>query len=368
MEIKYNSIKQDKSRVNGEKIKLCMVGAGSFAHYAHGPSLRLIAGHNRTVELSGVADLDAGTAADFAEEFGFRHSYSDWRTMLDREMPDGVIVLTPVAKTSETGCRILEAGFPVMLEKPPGSNVHEIQNLIIAAKGSGKGAMVAYNRRYSPILKQLNRILKDECGEVLEHVRCDFFRNERFDHDFSTTAIHGIDTLSFLAGGAYSSVDFHYQRLRRECEIYNIFLNAVFANNVSGLISFCPSTGAAFERFTLTTRHWTFIAETVIPGGGSDWPGRICVYKNGSLLRTEGYEASPYGDNELYLAGYLPENIAFIENLRNGFTFVCDLETTLDEICITNALRHHEDRWYPYTDQQKYQFIPELELCQQTSF
>ena len=324
---------------------MCLVGAGAFANYSHGPALRLIRQTDPALRLAAVADLDPARAARFAETFGFDRSYRDWREMLEREKPDGVGILTQVAATSEVGSAVLAAGYPAMLEKPPGRNRTEILALARAQQRSGTPAMVAFNRRYSPLLSQLQKIWQTECDEPIEHIRCDFYRSERLDEDFSTTSIHGIDAVRHLSGGAYRSVDFIYQELDRERPARNIFLDCRFDNGVGGLIGFCPSTGATFERYTVCTRHWTLIAETVVPGGGVDSPGRIFVYRRNYLLRIEAPEPSPLNREELYLGGYYPENAAFINRLRHGFPDFDDLAASLDAVEIADALRHRQAAW-----------------------
>jgi len=329
--------KQGNSMV--KSIKLCVIGSGNFARYAHGPSLKQIAAGDSLFDLAAVADLDLSKAEFFAKQFGFKRFYGDWRVMLDTEKPDGVVVLTQVAATSEVASEVLLYGYPMMSEKPPGRNLDEVQRIIDASKASGKPAMCAFNRRYSPLLNQMLGILKDEKDETLEHVRCDFYRHERLDADFSTTSIHGIDALRHLSGGAYSSVDFTYQELNRQPAARNIFMSCQFDNGVYGFISFCPTTGAAFERYTMSTRHLLLIAQTVIPGGGSDKPGSIFVYKNGQLLRIEAATPNPLNSQDIYLAGYYSENLAFVTRLREGFPVFDDMRMSRDAGEIAKFLR-----------------------------
>ena len=177
-----------------KKIRICVLGAGNFARYAHGPSLRLLADTDPALELAAVADLDAGKAESFAKAFGFQHAYGSWREMAEKEQPDGISVLTGVSATTAAACDVLAAGYPAMIEKPPGRNRAEITAIMESARRSGTAAMVALNRRYSPLLNQLLGLVHSECGEEIEYVGTDFCRFERLDNDFSTTAIHGIDT------------------------------------------------------------------------------------------------------------------------------------------------------------------------------
>ena len=156
-------------------------------------------------------------AEKLAAVSGFKRSYTDFRKMLDTERPDGVFLLTPVSATAAVGEAVLAAGYPVMIEKPPGRNRAELLHLIRTSRRNNVPAIVAFNRRYSPLLLRGVEILQQEVpGEKIEHIRCDFFRSERFDPDFSTTAVHGIDAVRHLSGSRYREVAFHYQELERD--------------------------------------------------------------------------------------------------------------------------------------------------------
>lgn len=329
------------------RVKICMIGAGFFAGFMHGPVLRTLAQRDPELELAAICDLDAERAEKLAAVSGFQRSYTDFRKMLETERPDGVLQLTPVSATAAVGEAVLAAGYPVMIEKPPGRNRAEILRLIQASRANRTPAMVAFNRRYSPLLARGVEILKQEVpGEKLEHIRCDFFRSERFDPDFSTTAVHGIDAVRHLSGSRYREVAFHYQELERDGKkICNFFLTGFMEDGCSAQLSFCPSTGALLERFTLNTRSRTVIIETTPPGGGCDFPGRIFVYQGGRLLRMEPPPAHEFDREEFYLAGYYDEDRRFIEQLRHGFSLQNDLELSLQAVEIADACRNRKAVW-----------------------
>lgn len=327
-----------------KKIKICLVGAGSFANFVHGPALKYLASNDPALELGCVCDFNREKAVEFADKFGFPRVSTDLDAMLKTENPDGVAVLTGVSATAEVAGRVLAQGFPVMMEKPPGRNRAEIEHLMQCSEKATTPAMVAFNRRYSPLLTQGLKLFA-ATGDKLEHIRCDFYRRERLDDDFATTAIHGIDAVRHLAGGAYDSVKLDYQELEREKNTCNIYLNCRFDNGVYGTISFCPSTGAVLERYTLLSRHWTVMIESVVPGGGSDRPGRIFVYREGRLDRIEAPEPHPLDSQDFYLAGYFSENEAFVRNLREGFPTGNDLAMSLAAVEIADALRFRQSQW-----------------------
>ena len=81
------------------------------------------------------------------------------------------------------------------------------------------------------------------------------------------------------------------------------------------------------------------------PGGGSDVPGCIEVFKQGFHLRDEAPMPTPFNRHDVYLAGYYGENQAFIERLRNGFPAFNDLEMSLDAVELADCIRHKRTDW-----------------------
>ena len=329
-----------------KQVKICILGCGGFNRYAHGPSYCLIRKRHPEIEYAACCDLDPERAESYAKQFNIPRFYTDWREMAAAEKPDGICMMMPVALTCKIACEVLDAGIPLMMEKPPGRNRAEITAIMESSRRSNTPAMVALNRRYSPLLNQMLNIWKNEAAaEPIEHVRCDFYRPERLDDDFSTTAIHGIDALRYISGGAYRSADFVYQKLNRPKEAYNIYMNASFNNGAHGFIGFLPSTGVRFERYTLATRSWTLIANTVPPQAGADAPGKIEVFYKGDKLRDEAPLEHPYSGNEIYLSGYYGENMAFAERLASVFPDDDDLQMSLDAVELADCVRNRKSHW-----------------------
>ena len=79
-----------------------------------------------------------------------------------------------------------------------------------AARAGGCGGrevphQVAFNRRYVPLLAELReRIRLLPAGATLQHVRYEMVRVNRRDPDFSTTAVHAIDAVRFIAGADFA--------------------------------------------------------------------------------------------------------------------------------------------------------------------
>jgi hypothetical protein len=76
-------------------------------------------------------------------------------------------------------------GLPTLLEKPPGLDVAEIDRLSAAATRTGAPHLVAFNRRFVPLVRELARRLAALGGpEAVHHLRYEMARHapSRLEH------------------------------------------------------------------------------------------------------------------------------------------------------------------------------------------
>ena len=102
---------------------------------------------------------------------------------------------------------IMKKGFNIILEKPPGKDVDEINEMITEAKKANVNVRVAFNRRYAPLLIKLKELIK-ESGEEITNITYQMYRHNRRESDFSTTAIHAIDAVKYIAEVDYKKVNY----------------------------------------------------------------------------------------------------------------------------------------------------------------
>jgi myo-inositol 2-dehydrogenase / D-chiro-inositol 1-dehydrogenase len=320
--------------------RICVIGCGGLSTRAHGPSCQRYARRHADVELAACCDLDKERAETYRATFGFGQAYTDFRAMLTAERPDAVCLMAPVDRTCELSCAVMEMGFPLLMEKPPGLNRAECLRMIAAADATGVPNQVAFNRRYAPLVRKLKEALSDGfADEDIQYLRYDFFRIDRRDADFSTTAIHGIDTVSYLAGAPYRRIRFRYQDLPAlGPHVANLYLECEMASGATTYLDFCPVTGVLVERATVALYDHTYFLHTPI-WGAFDSPGRLQHVKRGDLVEdVDGGQLE--GADEMYIAsGFYGENASFFDDLRAGRRPAGDLCSGLQSVEIADCLR-----------------------------
>jgi predicted dehydrogenase len=299
-------------------MRICQIGCGEHARVAHGPSQRRCAAERPELVLAGCCDLDPERAEGFRREFGYARAFTDPAAMLDAERPDAVVVVVPVERTVEVGSLVFERGLPLLLEKPPGETLAEVDRLIAAAEKGGRAVphQVAFNRRYAPLVRELRRRIQE--SGPLQHVHYEMTRVERRDPDFSTTAIHGLDAVRYLAGCDYDEARFRYREIPElGTGVANILVDALMSSGATAQLAFSPVAGVLVER-AAAHAHGHSLFLHVPMWEGVDSPGRLWHFASGKLTADLTGDSVGDGAALFELGGFYRETVAFLDALANG--------------------------------------------------
>ena len=100
--------------------KICLIGCGGMARSGHAPSIKKYVEETPDSELAGCCDIDIDKAKEFSDKFGFRRYFTDYHEMLNAIKPDVVLVIVPPSLTARISMEVMDKGYSVFMEKPPG--------------------------------------------------------------------------------------------------------------------------------------------------------------------------------------------------------------------------------------------------------
>ncbi len=159
----------------GAPIRWGFLGAGGIAASM---AADLGRGNNR---LYAVAARDADRAAAFAARFGASHSHGDYRAVVEDPDVDIVYVATTHPFHREQALMAIDAGKPVLIEKPLTLNAVHAREVLSAARDKGVFAMEAVWMRANPlILRAQELVARGVIGDVVA-VHADFSIELAFD-------------------------------------------------------------------------------------------------------------------------------------------------------------------------------------------
>ena len=320
-------------------LKICTIGCGNHATIVHGPSYKKYQETVPDTIMAACCDIDEEKAIQFKENFGFKNHYTDMFQMLKTERPDAVCIVVPERFICQISISVMELGYPVLLEKPPGLNIEETLKMIEVAKKTNVINQVAFNRRHVPLLNMLKEEMAKYAHDTVQSIFYEFYRYNRTDAEFETTAIHGIDAVKQLIGCDYKEIRFLYQEMPHLGKnVANMFLNCIFENGIIACLNFCPCTGVVVERACVNALNQTFFLELPI-WEGFDTPGKLIHVLSGELESEISGLDLDCGKNMFETNGFYNENYTFFENVRNGVKNIDDIQSSLQAVEIAECIK-----------------------------
>jgi virulence factor len=184
-----------------KKVRLALIGAGGMANGVHYPSLKEM----KDVEMAAICDVVEDKLHATADKFEIEGRYTDYKKMIEETAPDAVYVLMPPHHLFDIVIHVVSQKLHCYIEKPPGVMSEQTRQMAHAAEANGVIGMVAFNRRYIPLMRQCKE--KVLASGDMNQVVSTFYKQ----HDggpyyggaidiLSCDAVHAVDTLRFMGG------------------------------------------------------------------------------------------------------------------------------------------------------------------------
>lgn len=173
------------------KIRVGVVGAGQFGRN----HIRLLRASPR-VEFAGIVDLNPERAAAVAAEF-------ECPVVPDLDvlagLADAAVVAVPTTAHADVGCRLMERGVDVLVEKPIAHDMASATRLTETAQAMGRILQVGHLERFNPAVVAVQPMVK--LPLFFEIHRLNLFTPRSLDVDVVLDLmIHDIDIVLWLCG------------------------------------------------------------------------------------------------------------------------------------------------------------------------
>jgi len=325
--------------------KICVVGCGHIANAMHGHAYVKYAGENPDAVFAGCCDIDPERAKAFQSKFGFANAYTDMDDMLKKEKPDAVCLLSPVEVIAGQAAKILELGVPLLLEKPPGRTLGEASGLAEVAARKNTPHRVAFNRRYAPLIRELRASLSAVPPGDIQSLQYDMLRVGRTDGDFSTTAIHAIDAVRFLAGSDYRHIRFTYREYPElGGNVTDIHMMCEMKSGTIVKLNICPVTGITAEGAVVCLHDSTYYLDHMSTPLSP--AGRLTKIERNSIVMDITANDTLDGTEPFEREGFYYENKSFFDDIIAGRKPSGTLDTALQTVDVANCIRERRNEYF----------------------
>jgi len=234
------------------KTRIAVAGAGYIGQAHMG-----VAQNSARCALSAVVD-PSPAAADIAAKAGVP-LYRSLAELIEKDRPDGVVLATPNALHVEHARVCMQAGLPMLLEKPIAVTVAEGEALVQAADAAKARILIGHHRAHSPIMAKAREVVASGVlGKLVAVMGSATFLKP--DHYFADTPwrrelgagpillnmIHEVHSLRMLCGEIVAVQAFASHATRGFPVEDTVAINLRFANGALG--SFMLSDTAACPR------------------------------------------------------------------------------------------------------------------------
>jgi len=234
-------------------IRIAIAGAGLIGR----EHIRVI-NDNADCQLSAIVDPSV-TAEKLAAQYQIPH-YPDLNALFaSQQKVDAVVLATPNALHHAQALQCLQAGVPILLEKPIAATVVEAQAIEQAAETTGVKVLIGHHRAHSPIMALAKQaITQGQLGDVVavqgsalffkpdDYFAAGPWRTQLGGGPIALNLIHEIHNLRMLCGEIVAVQAITSQARRNFAVEDTAVINLHFANGALG--SFVLSDTAASAR------------------------------------------------------------------------------------------------------------------------
>lgn len=245
-------VRRDGLSAPAQRSRIAVAGAG-YIGVAHIGAARA----SPTCTLSAVVD-PSPAAERVAAEAGVPR-YGSLDELIARDRPDGIVIATPNAMHVGHASTCIDAGIPILLEKPIAPTVDEADALVRKAERADARVLIGHHRAHSPIMAKAREIInRGALGRLVAVLgSAVFFKPDRYFAEASwrrergggpilLNMIHEVHNLRMLCGEVVAVQAMASHAIRHFPVEDTVSMNLRFASGA--LASFMLSDTAASPR------------------------------------------------------------------------------------------------------------------------
>ena len=262
-------------------------------------------------EIAAIASRSPETARQMADRFGITESLT-YDEILKRKDIDIMYIPVPHSAHRELAIRAMEAGFPVLVEKPAAVSAAEWDEMVFCAKKHNVFLMEAMWTRFFPITEQVLKVIRSgEIGDI-RHIEVTF--SYRIPDDYRGRLIN-----PHQAGGALLDVG-----------VYGLhFVKFIYEKMPAAILSLASINSDSLhlpvdEQSVIIGQYANGALFTVTSAIRTDMPDTAWVFGTKGYIRIPVFwkpesAAVACGEDERFLEAPVPQRVSGIRD--EGYQF-----------------------------------------------
>lgn len=245
--------------------RIAVVGAGYIGQAHMGVAL-----NSPSCVLSAIVDPSAAALA-LAVQAGVP-CFKSIEALLANNPPDGLVLATPNHLHVPQALQCMDAGLPILLEKPIAASVAEGENLVRLVNATGAKVLIGHHRAHSPIMAKAREVLDSgKLGQLVAVMgSATFYKPEAYYADapwrrelgagpILLNMIHEVHSLRMLCGEIVAVQAFASTATRGFAVEDTVAINLRFASGVLGtfLLSDTAACARSWEQTSRENKAYT---------------------------------------------------------------------------------------------------------------
>ena len=295
-------------KLKSDKIKIALIGAGSFAKGMHLPNLEKL---NNLYDIYAIMSRTGSNATSIARQYKAKYATTNYQEILDDPNIDMVMICTRHNLHAQYSIEAMKKGKAVFVEKPMALNKKEMEEVFKTIQETGMPYLTGFNRRFSKYAVEIKKHIKERINPMIinYHMNAGYIPLDHWVHT--------------LEGGG--------RIIGEGCHIFDLFNYFVDAEIDSiSVNSINPKTKNISSRdnvvVTLKYKEGSICTLTYTALGDKSYPKEsLEIYFDNKIITMNDYkELKGYGikvaniNSKLSDKGHYEELIAFAQAIKDG--------------------------------------------------
>ncbi|WP_018127111.1 bi-domain-containing oxidoreductase [Balneola vulgaris] len=246
------SVKVSLTNTEKSSGKIAVIGAGNFTQAMIMPALK-----NTNADIKYVLSSGGLSSTSLAKKYNVPISSTSFDEVLADSEVNHVVITTQHNLHAGMTIQALNAGKDVFVEKPLALKSDELNEIISAVEKNNKSVIVGFNRRFSPHILKMKKLLGNEPGpmNVIATMNAGFIPPEVWVHDMNSgggriigEACHYIDLITCLTGSKIVEVNMKALGVDPKINTDNASIHLKYENGSLGVINYFANGHKSYSK------------------------------------------------------------------------------------------------------------------------